>query len=566
MSDIYALRARLAQEESRNRELRGELAELGAGVANAHRRMDNYKSKVQQSMNESVNKINSSHENIIRSHEIQLEINEMYVRFKNMELANKKIRECNNKKYYDFANYTTVRKIVQGMLDNLNLHMISDEIIYKSIEKQHLKTPDYWLTSVLLSVMAWKNDDKALAERAMDISIKLNKKDSAIFYMLFNIRMHREEAALKWFYLYQECDLKGSDDKTFLMLFSMLSKTIHDDIDDKVKYEVIDYINKVIALTAQEEGFDESQLINRIEVYLARMKDNDDNELNMLKRCMNDYADVADIVMLSKNNVHILQFILDITNVSEVERNEYIDQFINDEIAKPNDEELAVYNEIEYNEMIISCNGDKSLADERYNAIKKKKEQKLNLIAEMIEWIYKKAQEEEINGQIRKNMFVLTGSMQKEAVEQYIDHYRSRVKDVHPITLGDYSTTANFGDVTGEKKKIADHYEAEKTNQLAQIKYMIAIIGAIVTTGGLAGIYWLGPMSLIFSAVGAIMVIYNVISNNLQKKHIIETCELNIKSKSELLVQLFEEYRTLMQVYAEFDTYASQIETALSQI
>ena len=178
MSDLSALQARLAQEQSRNRELYGYLMELGSGVASAHRELSDYESRVQSTLNESRNRISSSHENIIKAHEMQMEIDKLYVRFKNMELANKKIRTCNNKKYYDFANYTTIRKIVQGMLDNLNLHMISDSVIYKSVEKEHLKTPDYWLTSVLLSIMAWRNDDKELAERAIEISIKLDKKNS----------------------------------------------------------------------------------------------------------------------------------------------------------------------------------------------------------------------------------------------------------------------------------------------------------------------------------------------------------------------------------------------------
>ena len=173
MSEISALQARLAQEQSRNRELHGCLMELGSGVASAHREMSDYESKVQNTLNESSNRINSSHENIIRAHELQLEIDKLYVRFKNMELANKKIRACNNKKYYDFSNYRTIRKIVQGMLDNLNLNMISDAVIYKSVEKEHLKTPDYWLTSVLLSIMAWKNDDKPHAERDPEVSICL---------------------------------------------------------------------------------------------------------------------------------------------------------------------------------------------------------------------------------------------------------------------------------------------------------------------------------------------------------------------------------------------------------
>ena len=557
MSDISSLRARLSQEEARNRELRGELAELGAGVANAGRRMSEYNTKVQQTMHESANRINTSHENIIKSHELQLEINQMYVRFKNMEMANKKIREC--------TNYTTIRKIVQGMLDNLNLHMISDEIIYKSIEKEHLKTPDYWLTSVLLSIMAWKNDDKALADRAVGISVKLDKKNSAIFYMLFNIRMHREEAALKWFYLYQECDLKGGDDKTFLMLFSMLSKTLHDDIDDKVKYEVIDYINKVIGLTVEREGFEEAQMVDKIEAYLKRMRDSDDIGLNMLKRCLTDYSDVADTIMLAKNNVNILQFILDVGNVSEIERNEYLDQFINDEIAKPNEAELAVYDEIEYNEMIIACNGDMELAKERYGAQQEKKEQELNLIAEMIEWIYKKGQDEEVNGQVRKNMFILTAAMQKEAVDQYTEHYRSRVKNVHPVVLGDYSTDVNFEDSSREKQKIVEHYEEERAKELSQIKYMTSIIGGVLGVAGIVSIFFIGMVGTVISGVGVAMVLYNILSNNRQKKHIFETCELNIRNKSELLEQLLEEYRNLAQIYTEYDAYTAQIGNALGQ-
>ena len=83
-----------------------------------------------------------------------------YVGLKNIELANKRIRECNNKKIYDFANYSAVRKIVIAMLDNIELGLVSDETITKAVEIKHLQLPDYWLTCALLSLMAWKNDDK----------------------------------------------------------------------------------------------------------------------------------------------------------------------------------------------------------------------------------------------------------------------------------------------------------------------------------------------------------------------------------------------------------------------
>lgn len=565
MSDISALQARLSQEQARNNQLHGYLSELGAGVSAAGRRVTEYQNKVRQTLTDSDRMINSSHENIIRAHELQAEIDKMYVRFKNMELANKKIRECNNKKYYDFANYTTVRKIVQGMLDNLNLNMISDAVIYKSIEKEHLKTPDYWLTSVLLSIMAWKNDDSELAQRAMEISLSLDKKESAIFYMLFNIRMRRESAALKWFFLYQECELKGSDEKTFLMLFSLLCKTLQDEVEDKIKYEVLDFINKVIAMNANAEGFSEEQILDTIEHHLTRMKDGDKMELNMLKRCLADYSEMADIVASAENNLHILQFIMDVGNVSEIEKNKYLDQFINDEIAKPNQVELSVYEEIEYNELVISCNGDMEKTETIYQERQTKKKQELNLIAQMIDWIYNRAGEEEVNGQVRKNMFTLTAQLQRKAVDQYTEHYRSRIKDVHPAVLGDYSTEVDFRNRSGETQKIASYYEAERESQLSQIKYILSIVGAVLGVVGIAGIFYLGLASLILTGVGVIMAVYNVVSNNMQKKHIIETCELNIRNKNSLMDQLFEEYASYQKLYAEYDAYNSRIIETLDQ-
>ena len=566
MSEISDLRARLSQEESRNRQLRGYLMELGSGVSSANREMSNYEQKVQQILDDSSNRIRNSHDNIIHAHEIQMEIDKLYIRFKNMELANKKIRACNNKKYYEFANYTTVRKIVQGMLDNLNVHMISDSVIYKAIEKEHLKTPDYWLTSVLLSIMAWKNDDKALAERAIDISMKLDKKNSAIFFMLFNIRMGREEAALKWFMLYQECELKGSDQQTFLMLFSLLSKTLKDNVEDKIKYEIIDFINRVIAMNAQAEGFDEQTILDTIEHHISKMKTDDKLETKMLKRCLVDYADMADILMCAENNINILQFILDVSNVSELEKNAYLDQFINDEIAKPNSVEMSVYDEIEYNELVIECNGDMKKTEELYSKRQERRKKELNLISEMIEWIYQRNAEDEVNGQVRKNMFTLTETLQRKGIMQYVQNYRDRVKDIHPGVLGDYSTHINFNNRLEESQKIETYYENERDIKLGQIKYVAAIIGAVICALGVGVSIYFQDMTCLYAVlVGAVIIVYNIVSNNMQKKHIQETCQLNIKSKNEMMDVLFLEYEIYKQALSENDSYYDKILTALDQ-
>ena len=154
MSDISSLQAELSRQQRINAELRSELNEIYMGVSQAQNEMSSFRNHVCGTLENSTNMIMNSHDRCVRTYEVQGEIDRLYECFKRMELANKKIRECNNKKYYDFGNYRTVRKLVQGMMDNMNVSMVSDEVIYKSVERQHLQTPDYWLTCVLISVMA----------------------------------------------------------------------------------------------------------------------------------------------------------------------------------------------------------------------------------------------------------------------------------------------------------------------------------------------------------------------------------------------------------------------------
>ena len=124
-SKLNQLQGELRQAERVNAELRGELSTVEQGVNRAHRDLEDYNDKIRGTLDNCNGTMTSSHQRVIDAIEVQGEIERMYVRFKQMELANKKIRAANNKKYYDFANYRTVRKIVQGMMDNLDVTIVT---------------------------------------------------------------------------------------------------------------------------------------------------------------------------------------------------------------------------------------------------------------------------------------------------------------------------------------------------------------------------------------------------------------------------------------------------------
>ena len=456
-SQLSELQSQLRKAERINAELRSELSTIERGVNRAHKDLEDYNGKIRGTLDSCNGTMRSSHQRVIDAIEVQGEIEKMYVRFKQVELANKKIRAANNKKYYDFANYRTVRKIVQGIMDNLDINIVSDKTITKSVEVQHLQTPDYWLTCVLISVMAWRNNDKELAERAIVRAINLDKKNSAIFYMLYNLRMGREDAALKWFYTYQECELKGSDQRTFLMLFSLVSKTLADNVDDSTKNEIFAFINKVIDSNMKAFGYSKTDIVAQIRQYINRMQPSDQLEYSYLRKFCTEFELMSANMMQAKNNINILEFILRTVNVPIEQKNTFLKGYIDELIATPNQSEKDVYDEIAYNELVIRYEGEIETAKEVFAAEQAKKADDLNLIAEMIDWIYER-DSQDVNGQIRLNMFALTKALQEQAVDEHVEDYRSRRKANYWVTIGEYSTEVNFKREDEEYSKVSSYF------------------------------------------------------------------------------------------------------------
>lgn len=567
MSSIASLEAELSRQQSINRELQYELNLISSGVSNAYNRLENFNRKICNVMDTSTSMLDDSTNKMIASLETQAEIERLYIRFKAMELANKRIRDCNNKKYYDFANYSRVRKLVQGLMDNLDVNMASDRVIYKSIEREHLKTPDYWLTCVLLSIMAWKNDDKDLADRAMDLAMKLDKKSSSIFYMLFNIRMNREDAALKWFMQYQQCELKGADQRTFLLLFALISKSINasEELNEQSRTEIDKFIKKVIDVTISSQGYSREEMVIQVLDHLKSFVPSEHIDYPLLRKHCGEYNRLNNVMNQAKANVAILEYFREVIHVQPEQRNAFIKNFIDEVIAASNDQEKAVYEEIAYNETIIRCEGDVDLAKEIFGKQKIHDEKELNLIYEMIEWVYG-ADKEDINAQSKMNMFVLTKDLQREAVERRTEDYRAVDRKTLKVGFGDYKTTMNFKDQAGEVRKAEAFYQQIRDEELATIKGWPAFVGfGIAAAAGIAS-FFVSYALLLVTVFGAGFGVFKLLNNKTRRKQAEQAYEQNCRLSSQLIGELFAEHKAFEEEYASYDAYYDEIQRELDCI
>lgn len=557
-AEVSRLESELRSIERENNALRSEISSTVSSVNQAERNLAEYNQHIRNSLENANGTINSSINRALDAYELQGQIDRLYARYKNVELANKKIRTLNNKKYYDFNNFRTVRKIVQGIMDNLDLNMVSDAIIYKSIERQHLKTPDFWLTPALLSVMAWKNDDKPLADRATAEAVKLDKKNSCMFYMIFNMRMGRDSAAVKWFLEYQKCELKGSDENTFLMLFSLISKTLSDTVDDETARLISDYIHRLIVECAEKEGYSEEDVIGLICSKMTSLLKPESYDLPMLAKYCKDYSSMNKMANYANNNYNILEFIMKIKNVPIAERNTYLKEYLNDLLDKPNDVEIETYNEIEYNELVIRLSGDVEQAKEKFDAELLRRESELNIISSIIGWIYDFGNDD-VNGQMRLNMFTLVKTLQEKAANLYFTKYRSMYKDIRPVQILDYSTDMNFTQEADENNKVESFYQEQQSAELATVKNISAYVAfGVAIACGIASpfVSW---FLLVGTAIGTIGGVGVLVANNFKRKNIILRIQKQKSNVLEILHRMFVEYGQFRDIYREGDAISERI-------
>lgn len=557
-AEVSRLESKLREIEHENSRLRAEIATTVRSVNDADNKLTGYNQQVRNMLESANGTINQSINQALSSYELQGQIDQLYTRFKNVELANKKIRTLNNKKYYDFNNYRTVRKIVTGLMDNLDLNLVSDGVIYKSIERQHLQTPDFWLTPVLISIMAWKNDDRLLADRAMEAAYKLDRKNSSIFYMIFNMRMERDQAAVKWFLEYQKCSLKGSDENTFLMMFSLISKTLSDNVDEETSRLISDYIHRIIVECAQKEGYSEEDVVSLIRGRMLALMRTASYDLPTLASYCRDYKDITSMLNLAGNNYNILEFILRVVNVPVAERNTYLKEYLNELLAKPNDVEVDTYDEIEYNELIIRLSGDVDKAKEIFDKEMLRRKSDFNIISSMVKWIYDFGNDD-INGQMRLNMFTLVKTLQEKAAQSYFANYRAMYRQVHPVQILDYATDMDFTQETGEIGKVEDFYQGQQAQELAEIKNLWAFvaIGAGIVCGVAAP--FVHPLLFAGLGIGAAVGVGILISNRYKRRNIVLRIQKQKENVLEILRKLFADFEKMKALYKEYDGISEKI-------
>lgn len=573
MSSVSSLRAELSAWQSKlatiqreNAAFAAEIAALCGAVGGATGALVETNNHIGNTLHTGASRLTSAHETALKTYELQGEISAVYERLKRMELANKKIRELQNKKYYEFKTYRRVRKIVQGVMDNLDFNMVSMDLIEKAIEKDHLQTPDYWLTCVLLAVVSWMDGSKERAERALDQALRLDKKRTASFLLIFNLRMGRDEAALKWFDVLRAMDLVGADKSMLMLFFSLLSRTLNDSVSEPTRQKVTSYVRGLIDESLAEAGISREEAIGRIERLMVGMCAESAFEYPLIVKHCPSWTTFWSPLVLARNNERLIDYYADVMNVDAVATNDFLKTYIDEVVEAPSDSERGVYDEIARNENIIRLQGDAEAADASWAAKQTEADERLDVIGRMLHWVYDPAGTLEVNPQMRLSMFALLKDVQTISASRYIEHYRAAFTSKAGVVLDDFGFDADFADLAPAKEAAAGHCAAKCAEEQAAIKD----IGGYVAMGVGAALFvaaFFVDLSVLAVAALAIVGGLGFMFYNKKEREKIAlkwvSVEANMQHTLEGLGAEFTRYR---QEYAEWDMLSDRLVAQLEAL
>lgn len=553
-SELSYLQSRYAELEAERAELQAELNQLYRAAQDTNDALLLERQRIDGELGVVMQRMTSSDADMRRALQTQNEIGELYGRLKAMEQANKAIRKCNDRKYYDFAVYRQVRKIVQGMMDDLDFSMISMDVIDKAVQREQLKDPDFWLTSAMLAIVAWCDDDREGAEKALRNAMRLDDRKTAAFFMVFNLRLaseksftpgisdQRELAALKWLaYLAggrldaavkptgeqggavsgaqttgassqssksaptapQGPALRGSEQSLLLLFVSMMSRALSDKVSDRTRQIVTNYVNSLIDEDLARHGDTRAQAVGRIADKWQGIAGTQAFPYDAIVSHVPGWKDLSLAMSMARGQQAILEFVDRTLTVPVEQRNLFLKDYIDGIAQEPGKQERDTYDEIRRNELIIECKGDVDEARGRFAKEKAFENAELNIVGDMIDWVYGDRSSEEVNPQMVRNMFVATKPLELEACGLYRDRYTSLVRPVQTVTVDDFTTQMPMQDATPAKQAVGQHYAQLEADAVSRVSNTFAVVLIVLGVALGVGMAFVAPPAILAGVVVA---------------------------------------------------------------
>ncbi|MGN0636782.1 MAG: hypothetical protein ACI4J0_00285 [Huintestinicola sp.] len=440
-----------------------------------------------------------------------------------MQMAQTQIVKVRQEREKLYGNYDKIRKTTEGILLATDVGIVRQNTIVTAAEELRLSTPKYWLSSCLVALSAWINDDRATAERAVMEALNIDEEKTSLFFALVCRRAGRSEACNQWMVRY----LRGQDPENLDMrCVFMLDAYANGLLGNTYQSSVFEYMNEWVDILSKKDDFEQNQISNWNKIINKCMSMPDLEFKAIEDHCTNHDVYIAKLETAYLHG-RLFEYIDGImsTPVNTGEIKEKLDEILMELVTLfDDDERVKVYEEREL-EYIIKYNGDEDKAKKKAQIEKSKFEEVRDFtqilsdvamggesnfespstrklaVAFCRDWI-----KSAYNDTLAKNRMIAGRQLNFEVDWFKFSTSDGRNEKTVLAGLSDEITEKRSAEVENAKRSLS---EAKKKSQMTYVGWGIAAAVCFLIAVGGASVFF-GIATLIAGAVCGFYVHYNL--------------------------------------------------------
>lgn len=369
-----------------------------------------------------------------------------------------------------FGKNDEVRQYLTGILEASDLSIVKQEVITNCTETMMISCPNYWLAPVLIALAAWLDDNKKLADRALEEALKRDDEKTSLLFALICRRIGRSSASASWLSRYFSMQDPINMERKIISLLDAYSNGLFgEDAKSMCTQKVLQWIEEL----SGEPGFLESQQASWESAILSKVD-------NVSYASMYPYA--AKWVTnwahcekaLNETAIHEKMYdyfssIFEKESATHAALTVQLDELMEVYVSSYDNEELPLRREEQLKELIVQERGDIARANARFQSEQKALEESIDFTS-LLTNAAMHADIVKASSATQKLAIALSKDWLIAAYDNVILRIRQGIPDSFHISIDDFKIQVSTGAEEAHLiEQATNHFEKRRDKEIADI-------------------------------------------------------------------------------------------------
>lgn len=489
------------------------------------------------------------------------------LKHKSLQLAETRQGNLKQDLQIKYGYYAEVRRMATGILQGVDIGVVSDDTLKFTTEEVMIKAPGYWLAPALVALAAWVRNDKSTNEKALSESLKRDDFKTTLFFMLVMRRLTRNDASLKWLERYFMHQNPHNLDREFIIILEAVTTGV---FPPAARQLMMTNVKNWLSQLTQGDSFINEQKSQWVKFFEA-LGPLSDGTYPLLEKFSPNWNTLENSLREARThdvlNSHFKSIISSSADFSKGVKVQ-LDEILSLLVTNFDDEELPLQEQVRLNQLIIQMDGDKAAAQ----AVMDAEKHIFNEQVDFLQLLTNASFNPELSGATKVTQALAISISQPwiiEAHDTFTAQSRNKIPQTVELAIDDFKTSTKDGGDESELVKLQEtFYENVLDTEISKLSfpYGAVIIGALLCLFGLWAFSLHVIVGIVGLGIGGVLIWSAINKHRYEKKQITENVEERKRKAKEVLRGCIAETVDYRKEHTTEDSNAEKVRQLLTSI